>query len=153
MNNITPYKSPFPSYVEGKGKTWVMAHIARSGCDYFLCIVDGGSLSFVSDRTSLDPQPPLPEAWEDEQAVRIEAQAQKIATLEATIEGMKAANGLRRCTALKERIEKHRLMVEVANARKELDEIKLWFAQAHTQGHDVPESVTLRALDEWKKTI
>ena len=65
--------------------------------------------------------------------------------------GSKAALGLVRIAEHTTRVEKLKAQRDLANARLELEELKLWFAKAKSQGADVPEALTIRQLNEWRK--
>jgi len=39
---------------------------------------------------------------------------------------------------------------ELASVRFELEDLKMWFAQAKAQGADVPEELTIIKLDKWR---
>lgn len=66
-------------------------------------------------------------------------------------EGLQAIIRILRITEHAKEIELQRTRRELASVSGELAELKMWFAQALSQGEDVPEALTVRQLEKWKE--
>lgn len=64
-------------------------------------------------------------------------------------EGARAAMRLQKIELHREKLKRHRAERELASLRIEMEELCLWLAKKHSQGQDVPVSLTIRQFENW----
>lgn len=64
-------------------------------------------------------------------------------------EGARAAMRLQKIDLHRERLKRHRVERELASLQMEMEELRLWLAEKHSQGQDVPVALTIRQFENW----
>lgn len=64
-------------------------------------------------------------------------------------EGARAAMRLQKIEVHREKLKRHRVERELASLNAEMEELRLWLAEKHSQGRDVPVALTIRQLENW----